>query len=147
MLIRRWSVFAGLWTTGEVSLRFFRLILCVPMQDVFLVGAVVLHFVEYRLPLRLLRILYGHFFRSLRPVPSRVPKHPKLRWTRLDRCRRNGAGQGQIRLIKQTDQRARRPRAPVKVGPHVGTELAACGADEVGLDIRQCAQAHLSAAL
>ena len=39
-------------------------------------------------------------------VPSRVPKHPKLRWTRLDRCRRNGAGQGQKRLIKQTDQHA-----------------------------------------
>ena len=63
MLLRRWSVLAGLWTTGEVSLRFFRLILCVPMQDVFLVGAVVLHFVEYRLPL-ILRILHGHFFRS-----------------------------------------------------------------------------------
>ena len=79
MLLRRWSVFAGLWTTGEVILRLFRLILCVPMQDVFLVGAVVLHFVEYRLPL-ILRILHGHFFRSP-PCPKLCPKHPKLRWT------------------------------------------------------------------
>ena len=105
MLLRRWSVLAGLWKTGEVSLRLFRLILFMPMRDVVLVGAFLLHFVEYRLPLRLLRILYGHFFRSLRPVPSRVPKHPMSR-TRLDRCRRNGAGQGQNRVIKQTDQHA-----------------------------------------
>ena len=35
---------------------------------------------------------------------------------------------------------------PVEVGPHVGTALAAGFADEVGLDIRQCARA-LSAAL
>jgi hypothetical protein len=66
-------------------------------------------------------------------VPSRVPKWAILRWTRLDRCRRNGAGQGQKRLIKQTDQRARRPRAPVKVGPRVGTELAASCTDEARL--------------
>src|SRR3974390_960934 len=76
MLLRRWSVFAGLWTSGGVSLRFFRLILCVPMQDVVLVGAVLLHFVEYRLPLRLLRILYGHFFRSP-PCPKPCPKAPQ----------------------------------------------------------------------
>ena len=36
---------------------------------------------------------------------------------------------------------------PVEVGPRVGTALAAGFADEVGLDIRQCTRAQLSAAL
>src|SRR6516162_9747201 len=83
MLLRRRYVFAGLLTAGEVSRRFFKLILCLPMQDVVLVGAVLLHFVEYRLPLsrglipclKLLRILYGHFFRSP-PCPKPCPKAP-----------------------------------------------------------------------
>ena len=82
MLLRRWSVFDSLWTAGEVSLRFFKLILCMPMLDVGLVGAVLLHFVEYRLPL-ILHIVHGHFSRSP-PCPKLCPKAPE---TALDSTR------------------------------------------------------------
>src|SRR6516164_3043052 len=101
MLLRRWSVLAGLWKTGEVSLRLFRLILFMPMRDVLLVGAFLLHFVEYRLPLRLLRILYGHFFRSP-PCPKPCPKAPE---TALDLTRPMQTRWGRT---GQTDQHANR---------------------------------------
>src|SRR5262249_9716599 len=36
---------------------------------------------------------------------------------------------------------------PVEIRPNSSTTATALGADEVGLDIRQCTRAHLSAAL